>query len=121
MDFKKPVRSIQFRFTLIVVLAAKAFFGGGYWDFQLNKSEKPAAVQAQITAMSGRLSVSLKDAVWQYNQGITRQIVEGEMHAANVVGLSVPDLHGVLYALAKQGGKIVLPGAYTDQPAQLPD
>ena len=115
VDFEKPVRSIQFRFTFIVVMVAAAFFGAiGYWNYTLNKSEKLAAVQAQISAMSGRLSVSLKDSVWQYNLGIIRQIVDGEMLASNVVGISVSDRHGVLYALAKQDGKTV---PFTSPPA----
>ena len=109
VDFEKPVRSIQFRFTLIVVLVAAAFFGGsGYWNYQSNKSEKLAAVQGQITRISGRLSASLKDAVWQYNQDTIKQIVEGEMLAANVVGISVSDMHDVLYALTKQAGENVV-------------
>ncbi len=108
VDFEKPVRSIQFRFTLRVVLVSAAFFGAiGFWNYQLNKSEKMAAVQAQITAMSGRLSVSLKDAVWQYNLGITQQIVDGELGTANVVGIKVSGLEGVLYAQAKKDGQII--------------
>jgi two-component system sensor histidine kinase/response regulator len=108
VDFENSVRSIQFRFTLIVVLVSAAFFGAiGYWNYQLNKSEKLAAVQAQIAAMSGRLSVSLKDAVWQYNQNITQQIVEGEMGTANVVGIQVAGLDGMLYAQSKKEGKVV--------------
>ena len=113
-DSEKPVHSVQFRFTLIVVLVSAVFFGAiGYWNYQLNKAEKLAAVQAQIAAMSQRLSVSLQDAVWQYNLGITRQIVEGDIDSANVLGITVSDLQGVLYGLAKQGGKTV---AFTTPP-----
>jgi signal transduction histidine kinase/response regulator RpfG family c-di-GMP phosphodiesterase len=107
-DSAQAVQSIEFRFTLIVVLVAATFFGAtGYWNYQANRSEKLAAVKAQMGLMSRRLSVSLTDAVWQYNQSITQQIVDGEMDAANVVAIQVSDLHGVLYAVAKQDGQRV--------------
>jgi hypothetical protein len=96
-DSAQVVQSIQFRFTLIVMLVAATFFSAtGFWDYQANKSEKMVAVQAQIALMSRRLSVSLTDAVWQYNQSITQQIVEGEMDAANAVAIQVSDMHGVV-------------------------
>jgi membrane protein YdbS with pleckstrin-like domain len=54
LDSEKTVRSIQFRFTLIVVLVCAAVLGSiAYWNYQFNKSEKLAAVQAQIAAMTG--------------------------------------------------------------------
>jgi signal transduction histidine kinase/HPt (histidine-containing phosphotransfer) domain-containing protein len=108
VDYEKPTRSIQLRFTLIVLLVSAAFFGTiGYSNYQLNKSEKLAAVQAQIAAMKARMSASLQDAVWQYNESITRQIVQGEMGSANVVGIEVSGPLGVLYAQAKIDGKQV--------------
>jgi signal transduction histidine kinase/BarA-like signal transduction histidine kinase len=115
LDSEQLVGSIQFRFTVIVVLVSAAFFSAmGYWNYHRDQTEKLAAVQAQTAAMSGRLSVSLTDAVWQFNQEIIQQIVDGEMGASNVVGLRVADQHGPVYGVAKHNGQRI---PFTNPPA----
>ena len=95
-------KSIESRFTWIVVLASLCFFAGiGYFNYQYNKSEKLTAIQNRVTAVQNRMMTGLEYPLWEYNEQSIAQIVNGEIQASEIVGIAVSNLNTMVYGVEK--------------------
>ena len=95
-------KSIEARFTLIVVIASLCFFAGiGYFNFHYNKSEKLNSIHERIKAVQNRMVVGLEYPLWEYNEQSIAQIANGELQVLEIVGISVSNTNNIVYGVQK--------------------
>lgn len=84
------INSIRFRFVSLMVLIISLGFGMvAAWNHVANKTERQHELEAQLEAISARLTSSLQVAVWEYNHQQIAKIVNSEMSAPFVLGILV--------------------------------
>ncbi len=82
--------SIRFRFIFLMVLIISASLGSfGAWNYFQNKDLQEQALQKNILGTVERLSISLPSAVWEYNAGQIKKIVNAEMNAPYINRIEV--------------------------------
>ena len=82
--------SIRFRFIFLIVLIISISLGSfGAWNYFENKALQEQALQNNIRGTVERLSISLPSAVWEYNAGQIKKIVNAEMNAPYINRIEV--------------------------------
>jgi signal transduction histidine kinase/CheY-like chemotaxis protein len=83
-------RSVQSRFTTIVVVVTSCVFGGiAYTNFQTSKADRMQSVNAQIEKKSNRLAGSLGNAILEKSTDTVQNIVNGEVDESYLLGIVV--------------------------------
>ena len=104
------LRSVQSRFTLIVILVTSCVFGGlAYLNYQSNKTERLLGVNAQIEKVSRRLAGNLGNALLEKHMDTVQNIVDGEVDESFLLGITVSSKDHYVYGV-KNNFKPILEG-----------
>jgi two-component system sensor histidine kinase/response regulator len=84
------MKSIQKRFIFLMVVLVSTVLGCfGAFNYFDNQHQKQTQLSRQIDNIGGRLQRSLPGALWRYDGGQIRQIVDAEMDAEGLAAIEV--------------------------------
>jgi len=96
----KLFRSVQSRFTLVVVVVTSCVFGGfAYLNFENSKADRLQRINAQIGKVSNRLAGNLGNALAEKNIETVRNIVDGEVDESFLLGITVSTNDHFVYGI----------------------
>ncbi len=103
-------RSVQTRFTVLVVLATSCVFGGfSYLNYRSDKIERLDTIHSQIEKLGRRLPLSLVNAIWELRYSAVPQIVALEIDEPFLLGITVEAGGKFLYGVRSDHTPIASP------------
>ncbi len=77
------INSIGFRLNLLfLVVVSSLLLGFGLYNYTLTRSEREAGLERQVASSLQRMSTSLPNAIWNFDDVQTAQILQAEMSAS---------------------------------------